>query len=169
MIWIRLFLACWLAAVPFQSLADDASGWRHATAASPAESRPEGYLSHAREIVMYAMGFLGVSYKFGGNSPDTGFDCSGLVRHVFNQVVGLVLPHDAREMSRMGERITVDELQPGDLVFYNTLRRPFSHVGIYLGDQRFIHAPSYGGEVEIVDMSHRYWRNRFNGVRRISF
>lgn len=169
MITLRLLAACWLAAMSVQGVAENGSAWQQATGASSADSRLESYLSHAREIVMYALGFLGVNYKFGGNSPDTGFDCSGLVRYVFNQAAGLILPHDARAMSHMGERITVDELQPGDLVFYNTLRRPFSHVGIYLGEQRFIHAPSHGGEVEIVDMNDRYWRNRFNGVRRISF
>lgn len=128
----------------------------------------EHYLARARDLVLHAMGFLGVHYKYGGSSPETGFDCSGLVHYVFSQALGLVLPRDTQSISHSGEEITRDELQPGDLVFFNTLRRPFSHVGIYLGEQRFIHAPSHGGRVEIVSMSERYWRQRYNGARRIS-
>ena len=126
------------------------------------------YLATARELIMQAMGFLGIDYKYGGNSPETGFDCSGLVNYVFSQAAGRVLPRNAQEISRVGEKITRDELQPGDLVFFNTLRRPFSHVGIYLGEQRFIHAPSRGGQVEISDMTQRYWQRRYNGARRVS-
>jgi cell wall-associated NlpC family hydrolase len=128
----------------------------------------EHYLARARDLVLHAMGFLGVHYKYGGNSPETGFDCSGLVNYVFSQALGLVLPRDTQSISHSGQSITRDELQPGDLVFFNTLRRPFSHVGIYLGDQRFIHAPSRGGQVEIVSMDDRYWQQRYNGARRIS-
>lgn len=129
---------------------------------------PDRYLATARELIMHAMGFLGINYKYGGNTPETGFDCSGLVNYVFSQAAGLMLPRNAQEISRVGETITRDELQPGDLVFFNTLRRPFSHVGIYLGEQRFIHAPSRGGQVEIVDMTQRYWQSRYNGARRVS-
>ncbi|MCW5604085.1 MAG: C40 family peptidase [Burkholderiales bacterium] len=126
-------------------------------------------LSRARELVLHAMGFLGVRYRYGGSSPATGFDCSGLVQYVFGEVTGLALPRTSHDISRFGNRVTRDELQPGDLVFFNTLRRPFSHVGIYLGEQRFIHAPRSGGHVEIVDMANRYWQQRYNGARRISF
>jgi cell wall-associated NlpC family hydrolase len=126
-------------------------------------------LAKVGELVLNAMAFLGINYKYGGASPETGFDCSGLVNFVFHQAAGLVLPREAREISRVGEKITREELQPGDLVFFNTLRRPFSHVGIYLGKHRFIHAPSRGGQVEIVDMSDRYWQRRYNGARRIVF
>ena len=97
----------------------------------------------------------------------TGLDCSGLVRYVFQQAGGIALPNTSREMSRVGENVSRDSLQPGDLVFYNTLRRAFSHVGIYLGDDRFIHAPSSGGEVRIDNMTSEYWKARFNGARRI--
>jgi cell wall-associated NlpC family hydrolase len=125
------------------------------------------HLTATRELVMQALGYLGIRYKYGGNSPDTGFDCSGLVRYVVNQAVGLALPRDARSISHMGEKVSTEELQPGDLVFFNTMRRPFSHVGIYIGDQRFIHAPASGGAVELVNMSERYWASRFNGARRL--
>lgn len=124
------------------------------------------YWTRASDLVMHALGFLGVHYRYGGRSPDTGFDCSGLVGYVFNQL-GMILPRDAREMSQVGERITPQELQPGDLVFFNTRRRPFSHVGIYVGDHRFIHAPGKGRGVEVVDMTDRYWQHRYNGARRI--
>jgi cell wall-associated NlpC family hydrolase len=116
---------------------------------------------------MKALSLIGVPYRYGGDSPQTGFDCSGLVRHVFGQVAGFALPYDARGMSELGEQVPRDELQPGDLVFFNTLRRPYSHVGIYVGERRFVHAPSTGGAVEVVDMAKRYWRERYNGARRL--
>jgi cell wall-associated NlpC family hydrolase len=125
------------------------------------------HLSLARELVMQALGYLGIRYKYGGSSPDTGFDCSGLVRYVVGEALGLVLPRDARSISQHGSTVSTDELQPGDLVFFNTMRRPFSHVGIYVGDGRFIHAPASGGAVEIVNMADRYWTARFDGARRL--
>lgn len=126
-----------------------------------------GLFSQAQELAMRALGFIGVRYKWGGSSPDTGFDCSGLIRYLYAQITGQSLQGNAAEISRVGEVIDKSELQPGDLVFFNTLRRPFSHVGIYLGNSRFVHAPSRGGSVEIVDMSQRYWKSRFNGARRL--
>ncbi len=126
------------------------------------------HLAATRELALQALGFLGVRYKYGGNSPDTGFDCSGLVRYVVSQAVGLVLPRDARAISELGAQIQTEELQPGDLVFFNTMRKPYSHVGIYVGDQRFVHAPASGGAVELVNMTERYWKSRFNGARRLS-
>lgn len=126
------------------------------------------YLVTARELIMQAMGYLGIRYKYGGETPETGFDCSGLVNYVYNKAAGLMLPRSAKEISQVGEKVTRDDLLPGDLVFFNTLRRPFSHVGIYLGEHRFIHAPSRGGHVEIGDMSTRYWKKRYNGARRVS-
>jgi cell wall-associated NlpC family hydrolase len=115
-----------------------------------------------------ALGLLGIRYRWGGSAPDTGFDCSGFVRHVFQQGIGLDLPRSAREQSKTGEPVGKDELQPGDLVFFNTMRRAFSHVGIYLGDNLFVHAPRRGGRVRVEDMSARYWTKRFNGARRLT-
>jgi cell wall-associated NlpC family hydrolase len=126
------------------------------------------HLTTTRELALQALGFLGVRYKYGGSSPDTGFDCSGLVRYVVGQAVGLVLPRDARAISELGSQVSTDELQPGDLVFFNTMRKPYSHVGIYVGDHRFIHAPASGGTVELVNMTAHYWKTRFNGARRLS-
>ena len=114
-----------------------------------------------------AIDLVGIRYRRGGSDPDTGFDCSGFVRHVFSEGLGLVLPHNAKAMSHNGEVVKRDELKPGDLVFFNTMRRTFSHVGIYLGENRFIHAPATGGEVRVEDMSNRYWAKRFSGARRI--
>jgi cell wall-associated NlpC family hydrolase len=124
--------------------------------------------STASDVVVTAMSMLGVRYKFGGNSPDTGLDCSGLVRLAFAQTFGMTLPRSAGEMSRVGDKIDKRELQPGDLVFFNTLRRAFSHVGIYVGDGKFVHAPSSGGEVRVESMNIPYWQSRFNGARRVS-
>lgn len=116
---------------------------------------------------MNALALTGTPYKFGGTSPSSGFDCSGFVSYVFQQAANLTLPHGARAISQLGKSIPVDQLQPGDLVFYNTLKSTFSHVGIYIGNNRFVHAPSSGGGVHVVDMSESYWAKRFNGARRI--
>jgi cell wall-associated NlpC family hydrolase len=121
------------------------------------------------ELLLRALGLVGVRYRYGGHSPETGFDCSGLVQYLFNEVLGVALPRRAQDMRRVGDSIGRDELYPGDLVFFDTLREPYSHVGIYLGDQRFIHAPSSGGHVEVVTMTDRYWRRRYNGARRVGF
>jgi len=119
------------------------------------------------ELVIRSLALLGVHYRFGGSSPDSGLDCSGLVRHVYEGALGLVLPRRSEEISRKGERVALDQLRPGDLVFFNTLRRAFSHVGIYIGENRFVHAPSRGGQVRIEQIDSRYWMRRFDGARRI--
>jgi cell wall-associated NlpC family hydrolase len=113
------------------------------------------------------MSLVGIHYRRGGSSPESGLDCSGLVRYVFKQSNNIDLPRTSAEMSRVGEQVDKKDLQPGDLVFFNTLKRAFSHVGIYLGDNKFIHAPSSGGEVRIESMDLSYWKARFNGARRI--
>ena len=123
--------------------------------------------SRTGELVVNALGLLGISYRLGGNTPSSGFDCSGMVRYVFQNALGLSLPRRAEEISRVGTKIARDELKPGDLVFYKTLRQAFSHVGIYLGNNRFIHAPSSGGAVRVDDMSESYWAARFTGARRV--
>ncbi|MDZ7656130.1 MAG: C40 family peptidase [Sulfurimicrobium sp.] len=125
------------------------------------------HLAGVTDMLNYAMNLIGVNYKYGGNQPATGFDCSGYVSHVFRQMAGLSLPHNALAMSRVGKKISPDELKPGDLVFFNTLKRSFSHVGIYVGNNRFIHAPSSGGGVEVASMQEKYWVQRFNGARRL--
>jgi cell wall-associated NlpC family hydrolase len=130
-------------------------------------SVPERARSQASDLVVNALGLIGIHYRFGGNSPDAGFDCSGMVRYVFQNALGLDLPRRAEEISRVGVKVDRDELKPGDLVFYHTLKKTFSHVGIYLGNNRFIHAPSAGGSVRVEDMNESYWQKRFNGARRV--
>ena len=110
---------------------------------------------------------VGTPYARGGSSPDTGFDCSGLVTHVFRQAWGVDLPRSTRQQRWAGRPVKLVELRAGDLVFYNTRGRPYSHVGIYLGDGRFIHAPKPGASVRIESTAARYWRARFSGARRI--
>ena len=119
------------------------------------------------ELLLRALGLVGVRYRYGGHSPETGFDCSGLVQYLFNEVLGVALPRRAQDMSRVGDSIGRDELHPGDLVFFNTLREPYSHVGIYLGDGKFVHAPKTGSTVRVESMKAAYWTQRFNGARRI--
>lgn len=121
----------------------------------------------AEDLMNSGLQYMGIRYRFGGTSAETGFDCSGLVHRVFMDALGLNLPRTAREMSNMGERIDPAELKPGDLVFFKTMRHTFSHVGIYLGDNRFLHSPSAGGKVRVEDMTEGYWRSRFNGARRL--
>lgn len=115
-----------------------------------------------------AISLLGVPYRWGGNSEATGFDCSGFVRHVYEKSLGQILPRRALDQARATEVIAREELQPGDLVFFNTMRRAFSHVGIYLGDGQFIHAPRKGKKVSIANMRSAYWQKRFNGARRVA-
>ena len=122
----------------------------------------------AQDAIDQAMDLLGIRYRRGGSSPEAGFDCSGFVNHVFREGLGLILPRSSKEMSTSGEAISRDELRPGDLVFFNTMRNAFSHVGIYLGDNQFVHAPRSGGRVRIEDLRNGYWTKRFNGARRVS-
>ena len=119
------------------------------------------------ELVVNAMGFLGVPYKRGGSSVETGFDCSGFVKAMYEQTLGLMLPRRANEQAAATQKIDKQDLQPGDLVFFNTLRRTFSHVGIYVGDNKFIHSPKPGAQVRVEDMAVPYWAKRFDGARRV--
>jgi cell wall-associated NlpC family hydrolase len=121
------------------------------------------------EAAFMALSLVGTPYAAGGASVETGFDCSGLVAYVYERALKLSLPRNTFDLARMGVPIVAAELSPGDLVFYNTLRRPFSHVGIYLGDLRFVHAPSTGGAVRVEDMRLGYWTRRFDGARRLAF
>ena len=120
------------------------------------------------DLVVTAIGFLGVPYRRGGNTVETGFDCSGFVRAMYNQTVGHLLPRRAEEQAAATEKIDRSELKPGDLVFFNTMRRAFSHVGIYVGEGKFIHSPKPGAQVRVEDMSGSYWQRRFSGARRVA-
>ena len=127
----------------------------------------ERYTNAAQDVILQGLKLVGVRYRLGGNNEDQGLDCSGFVRLVFKDSVGASLPRTAKEMSEVGQQIDVSQLKPGDLVFFNTMRRAFSHVGIYLGDNHFMHAPRTGAEVRVESMDSSYWVQRYNGARRI--
>ena len=132
-----------------------------------AKSFLSGVASKAGDVVVGALNMIGVRYRWGGNSPDSGLDCSGFVRYVFQDTLGMTLPRRAEEMSRVGEKVRVSDLKPGDLVFFNRMRRSFSHVGIYIGDNKFVHSASTGSTIRVDDMYSGYWEQRFQGARRI--
>lgn len=119
------------------------------------------------QMLSQAMGLLGVPYKRGGTTVETGFDCSGFVRHIYETSIGRLLPRRAEEQAAVTDKIDRSELHPGDLVFFNTMRRTFSHVGIYIGDGKFIHSPSTGKSVRVDDLREAYWTKRFTGARRV--
>ena len=119
------------------------------------------------EALLQALLALGVDYKYGGKSPVTGFDCSGLVAHVYREAWGIQLPPNTKGQSQVGKPIGLAELQAGDLVFYDTLKRPYSHVGIYMGDGKFVHAPKSGAQVRVESLKSAYWVQRYNGARRL--
>ena len=124
--------------------------------------------AQVRELALHALSLVGTPYRFGGTSPDSGFDCSGLVFYVYKQGIGVALPRDTQRLSEVGASVLADALEPGDLVFFNTTGRAYSHVGIYLGEGRFIHAPTTGGSVQLVDIRDRYWQMRYDGARRLA-
>jgi cell wall-associated NlpC family hydrolase len=121
-----------------------------------------------QDVIDKAVDLLGIPYRFGGTTPESGFDCSGFVSHVFYTGFGLILPRSALEQSKAGRAVPFTELKPGDLVFFNTMRHAFSHVGIYLGNDQFVHAPRTGERVRVDSMNDSYWIQRFNGARRIN-
>jgi cell wall-associated NlpC family hydrolase len=121
----------------------------------------------AEDVVMFALGLIETNYRFGGKNPDAGLDCSGMVSYVFGHAVGLRLSGSAADMARRGKPVTTGEMKPGDLVFFNTLDRPRSHVGIYIGDGRFVHAPSGRGEARVRtdSLRHGWFAGRFEEAR----
>ncbi|MBP9148569.1 MAG: C40 family peptidase [Rhodoferax sp.] len=121
----------------------------------------------ATELVESALNLIGVPYRRGGTSTEDGLDCSGLVKTVYAQTLGLILPRRADQQAAATQKIDKTELQPGDLVFFNTMRRAFSHVGIYIGDGQFVHAPKPGSSVRVDNMTQSYWTRRFDGARRV--
>ncbi len=166
---VRLFLLSLLLAL----LAGCAGVPRGTVQRLPSEPAPAraGYVAVAgaddtREVALMALSLLDRKYRFGGRNPDSGLDCSGMVSWIFEQAAGLRLPHNAAEIARITRPIPRDALQPGDLVFFNTQDRPKSHVGIYIGEGRFVHAPSERGKVvKVEEMDNRYFAARFDGAR----
>jgi len=132
-----------------------------------AENLDPAVVGAGAEVVMQALANVGKPYRWGGSDPADGFDCSGLVAHVYDDALGMKLPRTSRAMSQRGSRVARSQLAAGDLVFFNTSRRAFSHVGIYIGQGRFVHAPSSGSMVRVERLNNRYWSERFNGARRL--
>lgn len=135
---------------------------------APAHAQPssgDATLSTSMDVVVGALALIGSPYRYGGRTPD-GFDCSGFVAYVYGATLGVVLPRRSEEMVRVGTVQTREALMPGDLVFFNTLGRRYSHVGIFIGDGRFVHAPARGGRVRVERLSDPYWNARYNGARR---
>ncbi|CAN7320220.1 NlpC/P60 family protein [Caballeronia sp. LjRoot31] len=146
----------------------------NATASNRTFATPSGFpnfVDHSvgrEEISIQAMALVGVPYRWGGNTPEAGFDCSGLVRYVVDRAASVNLPRTTADMSVRGESIEPDEVAPGDLIFFNTTGRPHSHVGIYVGKLRFVNAPSTGGTVRLDYLTNPYWAKRFDGIRRVA-
>ena len=118
-----------------------------------------------REVVMYAFGMIDIGYRFGGRNPDSGMDCSGMVSYIYQQVTGFRLPHNAAQIARLARPVERADVRPGDLLFFNTRNKPFSHVAIYVGDDRFVHAPSRNGRIQISRLTERYYADRFETAR----
>lgn len=136
-----------------------------ASTPAPTDVRSDAATEHGSEVAIFALDMIGTGYRFGGKNPEAGFDCSGMVSYIFNRAAGLRLSGSAADMARQGRQIDKSNLRPGDLVFFNTLNRPFSHVGIYIGDGRFVHAPSGNGKVHISRMDNPYFAPRFEMAR----
>jgi cell wall-associated NlpC family hydrolase len=118
-----------------------------------------------REILMYTLGLLDVEYQFGGSNPAAGLDCSGMVAYIYQNAVGVKLPHNAAQIAGLARPIPAEQLRVGDLVFFNTLGRPFSHMGIFIGDGKFVHAPHTNSAIRADLLSNRYFASRFEGGR----
>ena len=139
------------------------------TTPPPAPAVPDRYVrlpdTRGSEAVVFAMGLLDTGYRFGGSNPEAGLDCSGMIGYIFDQVAQLKLPHNAAQIAGISRPVPRDAMRPGDLVFFNTLNRPYSHVGLYIGEGRFIHAPSSRGKVRIERLDSTYFARRFEGAR----
>ncbi|NIF65306.1 2-oxoglutarate dehydrogenase complex dihydrolipoyllysine-residue succinyltransferase [Burkholderia sp. Cy-647] len=174
-IWLSVVVVSLLAAcstAPQQSSTRTGAAPRITTprAFAPPRGFPN-FVDHSigrEEIPIQAMSLVGIPYRWGGNTPDSGFDCSGLVRYIVSRAANVSLPRTTAEMSTRGESIEPDEIAPGDLVFFNTTGRPHSHVGIYVGKLRFVNAPSTGGTVRLDYLTNPYWAKHFDGIRRVA-
>lgn len=118
-----------------------------------------------REILMVALGLLDLNYRFGGKNPEAGLDCSGMVSYIYQHAVGVTLPHNAKQIARLARPIPAERLQVGDLVFFNTLNKTFSHMGIYIGEGKFVHAPRSNSSIRVDRLDNRYFASRFDGAR----
>lgn len=158
----------WVSLIAFALVVQCAYADAPADQTQEAAAADQPYRGNIQKVVDGALDLIGIKYHRGGSSPLTGFDCSGLVDHVFRATLGMILPRSSRDMSKAGEPVPKTDLKPGDLVFFDTMRRAFSHVGIYLGDHMFVHAPRPGQAVSVADLRDRYWAKRYDGARRIN-
>ncbi len=117
------------------------------------------------DVALTAMGLLGTRYRYGGSSPNTGFDCSGFIQYVFENAADAQLPHNTAEIAQISRPVSRSNLRIGDFVFFNTLNSSYSHMGIYIGDGQFVNAPSSGGHVRIDALSSPYFAKRYEGAR----
>jgi cell wall-associated NlpC family hydrolase len=142
-----------------------------ACASTPPAEKPNviSESSASIDVVMFAMSLAETPYRYGGNSVETGFDCSSFVGHVYKNSIGIELPRSSQEISQVGQALARAQLQSGDLVFFNTQHRANSHVGIYVGEGKFVHAPRTGARIRVENMEANYWLSRYNGARRITF
>ena len=164
--WVVLASALQMGTVAAQSISETETTPKLFSSAT-LSSATSVVVDKTESLINNAMQLIGVRYRWGGNTPQSGLDCSGFVRYVFNDTFGFLLPRKSAQMSKVGLEITKEELRPGDLVFFNTMRHAFSHVGIYVGDNKFIHAPSRGKSIRVDDMTKTYWDKRYNGARRL--
>ena len=125
------------------------------------------YRDAAQTVIDRALALIGVRYRRGGGDPQSGFDCSGFVEHVYREALGLLLPRNAGDMSKTGTSVAKDALEPGDLVFFRGVRNAITHVGIYLGADQFVHAPRPGQAVKVADLRENYWARHYYGARRV--
>ncbi|WP_322009167.1 C40 family peptidase [Paraburkholderia sp. J12] len=175
-LWLSLFVVVLLAACSSapERVSRNTGGTGSTTTANAWRTRPPGFpnfVDHSigrEEISIQAMGLVGIPYRWGGNTPDSGFDCSGLVKYVMARAAAVDLPRTTAEMSERGRSVDPDEIAAGDLVFFNTTGRAHSHVGIYVGNLRFVNAPSTGGTVRLDYLTNPYWAKHFDGIRRMA-
>ncbi|MDF0606080.1 C40 family peptidase [Neisseriaceae bacterium TC5R-5] len=155
-------------AAPETTFQDDPPSTQVTTSDDAKQDRAASAEDAVGGLLLQAMSLLGVAYRFGGNSPETGLDCSGFIRYVFQRSLKVNLPRTVIEMAKLGRAVNKSELVPGDLVFFNTRGFNYSHAGIYMGNGKFIHAPRTGKNIEVVNMNQSYWTARYNGARRVN-
>lgn len=153
-----------------ESMVKSSALMRHATSANASSQNSDNSEIGTKtdaigNILLQAVSLMGIPYRWGGNTPESGMDCSGFIRYVFKKSMGITLPRTVAEMARVGKRISLSEIQPGDLIFFNTLRTN-SHIGMYIGNNKFIQSPRTGEQIQVSDLNG-YWRARINGIKRI--
>ena len=153
---IRTLIACWLLILL------SACG---SVPPAPEQSQRFAYSEKGNEVSLFALGLIDTGYRFGGKNPEAGLDCSGMVAYIYKQAVGLQIGGSAADIARQGRPVERRSLRPGDLVFFNTRNAPFSHVGVFIGDERFVHAPSSNGRVRIDLLNASYYAQRFEAAR----